>query len=298
VVYLVSTLFADAPGTAVGVLVAARLLVGVAEGFFITGMLSWGVARLGPAHAGKVIGWVGVALFAAYGAGAPLGVWVMERFGFAGVGVASLLIPLVALAGTWCIAGVAPGTAARPPIHRVIGAIRLPGLALTFTAAGFAMINAFVPLLFAQRGWGTGALAISSMGAGFIIARMLLGHLPDKVGGARVALFCVAGEAVGLLMIWAAPTAWVACAGALLAGGGYAIGFQGFGVEAVNRTPPQSRGSAMGAYVAFQDVCMGLAAPLGGVLAHAAGVDAVYLAAAVAAMGAAVLAGVMVRRAT
>jgi MFS family permease len=186
VVYLVSTLFTDAPRVAVGVLVAARLLVGLAEGFFITAILAWGVARLGPAHAGKVIGWVGVALFAAYGAGAPLGVWVMERFGFAGLGVAALLIPLVALAGAWWfIPGVAPGTAKRLPVHRVIGAIRLPGLALTLTAAGFAMINAFVPLLFAQRGWGTGALAFTSMGAGFILARMLFGHLPDKLGGAE-----------------------------------------------------------------------------------------------------------------
>jgi hypothetical protein len=41
------------------------------------------MARLGPAHAGKVLGWVGVALFAAYGVGAPIGVALHAQFGFA-----------------------------------------------------------------------------------------------------------------------------------------------------------------------------------------------------------------------
>jgi predicted MFS family arabinose efflux permease len=51
----------------------------------------------------------------------------------------------------------------------------------------------------------------------------------------------------------------------------------------------------MGAYVAFQDVSMGLAAPLGGLLANAAGLDSVYLAAAVAALAAAGVALLILR---
>ena len=59
-------------------------------------------------------------------------------------------------------------------------------------------------------------------------------------------LYAVLVEAVGLLMIWARRgRSWQARAA--LGGGGYALGFQGLGVEAVRRAPPQSRGSAMGA---------------------------------------------------
>jgi predicted MFS family arabinose efflux permease len=275
--------------------VAARLLTGVAESFIITAVLSWGIARVGPAHAGKVIGWIGMALFAAYAAGAPAGVALHARFGFGGIALATVLVPLLVLAGAVCIAGVAPGTVARQPFYKVVGAVKLPGLGLLLCAVGYAMITVFVALLFAQRGWGSGALAFTSMGAGFIVARLLFGHLPDQLGGARVALSCLLAEAAGLLLLWAAPGALSACAGALLAGGGYAIGFQGFGVEAVRRAPPESRGSAMGAYVAFQDVAMGLAPPLGGLLANAAGLDAVYLAGAVAALGAAGVALLMLR---
>jgi hypothetical protein len=106
----------------------------------------------------------------------------------------------------------------------------------------------------------------------------------------------VLAEAIGLAMVWAAPVPVVAWIGAMLAGGGYGLGFQGFGVEAVKRAPPQSRGSAMGAYVIFQDVSMGLAPPLGGVLAQFAGLDAVYVAAAMGALGAAMVAAMLVRQ--
>jgi predicted MFS family arabinose efflux permease len=115
----------------------------------------------------------------------------------------------------------------------------------------------------------------------------LFGHLPDQAGGARVTLYAVLVEAAGLLAIWAAPGPEVAWLGAMLGGGGYALGFQGLGVEAVRRAPPQSRGAAMGAYVAFQDVAMALAGPVGGLLAQRAGLDSVFLVGAVAAAAAA-----------
>jgi MFS family permease len=293
--YLVSLRFVDQPLLSVALLIVARLLTGVAESFTTTGMLSWAMARLGPAHAGKVLGWVGVALFAAYGVGAPIGVALHAQFGFAGLAVAAAVVPLVALAGVSLIAAVAPSHVARPSMLRVIGTVKLPGLGLMLCAGAYAMITAFIVLLFSGRGWSGGALGVTSMGVGFIVARLLFGHLPDRIGGARVTLACVLVESVGLLLIWGAPGSEVAWLGAALAGGGYGLGFQGFGVEAVRRAPAQSRGAAMGAYVAFQDIAMGLAAPLGGVLAQVAGLDAVYLAAAVMAVGAAGVSGYMLR---
>jgi predicted MFS family arabinose efflux permease len=159
------------------------------------------------------------------------------------------------------------------------------------------MITAFAVLLFAQREWGGGALAVTCMGAGFIVGRMLFGHLPDQVGGARVAVYCGIVEALGLFLIWAAPVPALAWLGAALTGGGYGLGFQGFGVEAVRRAPPQSRGSVMGAYSLFQDLALGLAPPLGGLLARVAGLDSVYFAAGLGSVGALLVALVLRRKA-
>ena len=70
--------------------------------------------------------------------------------------------------------------------------------------------------------------------------------------------------------------------GAALTGFGYSLAFPGFGVEAMRRAPPQTRALAMGAYVAFLDIALGVTSPLAGVLAQGWGVDTVYLAGAVA----------------
>jgi MFS family permease len=295
--YLASVPFtASSPSLALGLVIAGRLVTGFAESFIITSTMTWGFVRVGPAHAGKVFGWMGVALFGGLAAGAPIGMALHAHFGFAGVAWAVLIAGLVGMIGTSFIAGVPPSAHAPLPFLQVLNALKLPGLGLTLCCIGYAMINSFAVLLFAQRGWGGGALALTSMGAGFIVARLLLGHLPDRVGGARVALFCVLAEAVGLALIWVAPHPALAWMGAALTGGGFAIGFQGFGVEAVKRAPPQSRGSAMGAYVMFQDITMGLAPPLNGALASIAGLDSVFLGAALGAVASAVVAAAIVRQ--
>lgn len=294
-VYLASVQVDSRQG-ALALVIAARLLTGVAESFIVTGAMAWASARLGPAHTGKVIGWIGMAVFAGLGASAPAGMAVYGAFSFDGLAVAMLLVAVAGLVGTRFIVGVAPSSLPKLSVLRVLSVVKLPGAGLTLCSLGFAMITAFAVLLFAQRGWGGGALVVTSMGVGFIVARLLFGHLPDLVGGAKVALACVLVEAVGLALIWLAPHPVLAWVGAALVGGGYGLAFQGLGVEAVRRAPPQSRGSAMGAYIVFQDVAMGLAPPLGGVLAVAAGLDAVYLAAAVGAVGSAVVAGMLVRR--
>jgi predicted MFS family arabinose efflux permease len=295
--YLTSVLLVRDAQLALGVVIAGRLLSGITEAFIITSCLSWSLARLGPAHVGKVLGWIGVAMFAGLACGSPLGTAIFQQFGFSGVAVAVLVTAFVGLVGTSFIAHVAPSNLPQLPFHKVLGVVKLPGLGLTLCSMGYAMLTAFAVLLFVERGWEGGALAVTFMGIGFIVGRLLFGQLPDQLGGARVALVCVLVEAFGLALVWGAPMPVLAWVGAALAGGGYGLGFQSFGVEAVRRAPPQSRGSAMGAYVIFQDVSMGLAPPLGGLLAHAAGLDAVYLAAAAGALGAAMVAWVLGRKA-
>lgn len=295
-VYFASLAFVDRPMLSYLMLVAARLLTGIAEPFVITAALSWGIARLGPQHSGKVIGWIGMALFGAYAAGAPAGGWAYARFGYAGIAWATILIPLATLAIVAAIHGERPARVERPAFYRVVGLVKLPGLALTLSSFGYAAISAFVALLWVERGWGSAALAFTWLGGGFILARLLVGHLPDQLGGAKVAAVCVAVEAAGQLLIWWAPSETLACVGAALTGAGYALAFQGFGVEAVRRAPPESRGAAMGGYVAFQDLSMGLAGPLGGLLALQAGVASVYLAGTIGALASMALAMAMQRR--
>jgi len=152
-------------------------------------------------------------------------------------------------------------------------------------------------LLFAEHGWGQAWLALTLLSLGFTLSRVLFGHLPDRIGGAWVALVCVMIEAAGQALIWLAPWPALALLGATLTGVGYSLVYPGFGVEAVRRAPPESRGLAMGAYTACLDLALGLANPALGLVASTAGLSAVFLVSTVVVLCASVVALRLLQRA-
>ena len=168
------------------------------------------------------------------------------------------------------------------PFYKVLGTVWVPGLGLLFCSTGFGVITTFIALMFAAENWGSASFAFTAFGVAFIGARLLFAHLPDKIGGGKVALVCVLIEATGQLLIWQAGHVLTAYIGAALTGFGYSLAFPGFGVEAVRRAPPQSRGVAMGAFIAFLDISLGITAPAAGALASATSVSTVYLAGGIA----------------
>ena len=143
---------------------------------------------------------------------------------------------------------------------------------------------------FAQHGWGHAWLGLTIFAGAFVLGRALFGHLPDRVGGAKVAFVSVLIEAAGQALIWVAPWPALALFGAVLTGFGYSLVYPGFGVEAVRRAPPANRGLATGAYTAFLDVALGLANPALGLVGSRAGMGAVFLVSALAVADAAVVA--------
>ena len=80
--YLLSLAFLATPPLSAAILLGGRALLGVAESFVITGGVSWGLAVAGPANTGRVIAWVGMAMFAALAAGAPIGTTLYALGGF------------------------------------------------------------------------------------------------------------------------------------------------------------------------------------------------------------------------
>jgi MFS family permease len=278
--YLSSLRFVSVPWASVTILLLGRALLGVAESFIITGAVTWGLALVGPQNAGRVIAWIGMAMFAALAFGAPLGTALYVVGGFAAVAVATILVPLATMLIVAPLRPVPPQRGARPRLMTVAGAIWMPGLGAALSSIGFGAIIAFSSLLSAERGWSPIWLTFSAFAASLVIARLILGHLPDTLGGARVALVCVLIEAAGLALMWLAPGRDLAAAGAALTGFGYSLVYPGLGVEAVRRAPPQSRGLAMGAYTACLDVALGFGSPALGLIASQAGLSSVFLASA------------------
>jgi predicted MFS family arabinose efflux permease len=252
--------------------------------------MAWGMARVGPLHTGKVMAWQGIAIYAALGIGAPIGLAILRAGGFAAVAIVTVALPFAAILIALLLPATAPTPGKRLGFARVIGRILSPGLVLALATTPFVAIAAFIALDFSAQSWGGAGLAMLGFGAGFIVVRLFLAHLPDQLGGAPVAAVSLLIAAAGQISLWSAASPSPAIAGATLTGIGSSLVFPAMGVVAIRRVPPQNRGVAAGAYVAFFDIAIGVGGPLCGIIAGHYGYGSVFLASAVACLFAIALA--------
>jgi MFS family permease len=288
--YILSLRFAGFPLVSVTILLLGRALLGRAESYIITGAVSWGLVLVGARNSGRVIAWIGMAMFAALALGAPIGTALYAHGGFATVAIAATIIPLVTLLLVARLSSVPPQQGTRPSVMTVAAAVWMPGLGAALSSIGLGAMITFGSLLSAQRGWSPIWLLFCAFAISLIAARLFFGHVPDRLGGTKVALVCVLIEATGLALIWLAPDRLTAATGAALAGFGYSLVYPGLGVEAVRRAPPQNRGLAMGAYTVFLDVALGIGSPALGFIAGRFGLDTAFLASALIVLGSAAIA--------
>ena len=290
VFYLVAATPNLSPVASLAIVVLGRLVAGFGESQFVTGCVSWSIASVGPERAGMSMSWTGIAMFAALAIGAPIGMALYQAYGLQAAMAACIVAPVIAAAVAFREMAYASPAGQRLPFYRVIGQIWREGLGLMLQGVGLSGLTAFASLYFAARHWGHAGLVMSAFGIGFIFVRLVLGSLPDRMSGYRVALWSLIVEAIGQAMLWGAPNEMVALAGALVSGLGCALVFPALGVEALTRVLPANRGSAMGAFVAFLDIAYGVSGPAAGVIAGEFGYPAVYLfGAACALIGAALV---------
>jgi MFS family permease len=265
------------PAASLGLVLLGRIVMGVGEALFITGTLSWGIARLGPSRTGIVMSWQGIAMFVALGAGAPLGLNAWRLFGFPAVAGLTLAMPLIALAVALTLPAAAGAGGVRVPFYRVLGLIWQPGLVLGLATAPFASITAFVALDYLAHGWPGAGAAIAAFGVGYVAVRAFFSHLPDRLGGVPVASVSLAVEAAGQVLLWLAPRPEIAFAGACLTGAGFSLIFPSMGLEATRRVSAEQRGRAVGNFTAFFDLAIGVTGPVVGLAAGRFGYPSAFL---------------------
>ena len=182
--YLASLALLQSPLASVTVLLLGRALLGGGESFIITGALGWGVALAGSQRTGKVMAWMGTAMYAAFAAGAPAGTALYAHSGFPAIAVATMLVPLATLLLVGSMCPIAPTATVRPPLLTVLRSVWVPGVGLAFSSIGFGAVTAFVALLFEERGWGPGWPAFTAFAVAFILTHV--GHRRRGAHGARL----------------------------------------------------------------------------------------------------------------
>jgi len=252
------------PPLSLGLMLVARLALGFGESCVGTGCIMWGIGRVGAEHTAKVISWNGIATYGALAVGAPLGVVLVDRFGFIAIGASSALLMAASLLAAMGRPGVRVQSGERLPMRHVFGRVTPYGMGLALGSIGFGTISTFITLYYASVHWHGAALALSVFGVCFVGVRLVLGGAISRFGGYRVALVSFTLECVGLIVLASAGSAAMAMFGGALTGLGFSLIFPALGVEAVQRVTLSNRGSALGAYSVFTDLALGVAGPLGG----------------------------------
>lgn len=284
--YLLSLAFLGIPSVSIGILALARVFLGGGECFAIIGGQTWALALYGSGNTGKAIAHMGTALYLALAIGAPFGSLLYETFGFASLGLATLILPCLALLMVLPLSAVRIPQRAGGSVWGVVSAVLLPGLGLSFASLGYGAMTTFSVLYFTERGWQPAWLSFTIFAVAFILARLLLGGLGDRMGGARVSQIFATVQVIGLGLMALAPSALVGFLGAAVTGFGYSLVYPALGLEAVKRAPMESRGLAIGTYTAFLDLTLGFLSPLLGLLASWSDLGSVFLASSAITAGA------------
>lgn len=264
-----SALVISLPALSLLVLLVARVALGVAQGLIGVGTLSWGIGQVGAEHTARVISWNGIASYGAIAIGAPLGVIVAAELNFATLGLSLIAMAVLALLVIRDKPSVPVVRGERLPFWAAFARVAPCGVGLTLASIGYGTLTTFVTLFYLERGWSGAALCLSSFGVCFILSRLLFVNAVSRWGGYRVAIACMGVEALGLAMLWLAPSPMVALLGAGLSGFGLSLVYPALGVEAIKQVPSASRGAGLGAYAVFFDLALAIAGPvMGAIAAH------------------------------
>ena len=275
----------------VGVMLVARLALGMGESCVATGCIMWGIGRVGAEHTAKVISWNGIATYGALAVGAPLGVVLTHAAGFASIGVAAVALMLLALLLAWRRPAVRVEGGERMPMHHVFGRVAPYGMGLALGSVGFGVIATFITLYYASQGWAGAAPTLSVFGVCFVGVRLVLGWTIAYFGGYRTAMVSLLVECAGLIVLAMANHPGLAMLGAALSGIGFSLIFPALGVVAVERVSGSNRGAALAAYSVFIDVALGVTGPLGGWIASGGRYGPMFVVAAMMSLAAVVLTG-------
>lgn len=276
-------------------LIGVRLVLGVGEAALFTAGAAWTVSLTPHDRRGQLIGLYGVSMWGGISLGTLAGASLVH-LGDTAVWAFSAAMPFVGLV----LISLVPDTKARRPAGERQPAARgygllprpvvLPGTALALAAAGYAGLASFIVLFCKSRGIGSGVYVLTEFSAVYAGTRLFIGHFPDKFGPRRVATASGAGEAVGLLIIATAHNLPVALLGGLVMGVGFSLLHPCLALMVMNRTDQARQGVALGAYTSFWDLGLGVWGPLTGLIASALGYSAVFIAGALCAVVAALMA--------
>ena len=281
---VVASLLAALPGS-VALLALVRVIQGFAFSTFFVGAFSYVVDIIPPARRGWALGIYGVSGFVATAFAPVLGEWIVRRWGFRSLFVASAVLALGTAALVWpmrearrdAILRLAPGTM-RAALEDVL---RLPMVVAVFFGLGSGTVFAFMPTFAEDLGVTTLSLFYTGYAASAIAVRIAGGTLIDTRGRRAVIVPSMFVQASGTLLLAAlgvlvtrssvTPVVPLLVIVGLIAGGAHGFLYPGLAALITDDTPAERRASVVGVFSAMFLVGQTTGAFVFGWVAHTAG---------------------------
>lgn len=253
------------------VVVALRLLLGVAEAaFFVAGFAA--LADLAaPTRLGEALSYNSLGLYLGLAFGPPLGEVLVERGGFtsAWLGAAGLSVVAAVLAA---LIGETRGPRDPAPVRLVHRPAIAPSVGFCTSLAAIGGFLTFAALHARDVGLTNTSLPLFVYGIVVVLSRIAFARVPDRLPSLPLAAGALASIALGLGLAaaWTTPPGLVA--GTVLLALGVTFSTPAFFSAVFATARPHERGAASGTASAFLDLGLGGGPMLLGLVARSAGI--------------------------
>ncbi|ECC9721685.1 MFS transporter [Salmonella enterica] len=268
----------DSAKIAFSIIIFSRILMGIGESLIFTCSGTWPIGLVGREHAGKIMSWVGIAMFLGLALGNYVGTWSYYHTGIIISAIAMTILPAL---GFLLVAIVKP-VATHPKrseakLAYAIQRIWKAGSGFSLANIGYASITTFLVLYFIQNGWEKqAALALALFGVGYVVSRLTLGWKADS-SGLKLTLFSIFIEALGLLFIAFSYNPYVAMLGAFLTGFGLSMIYPLLALPALKSMPDENIGLALSTYESCFDIGILVAGLVGGGIVSLFGYPSIFI---------------------
>lgn len=275
------------------VVIALRLLAGVAEAAFFVASFAALADIAPPERMGEALSYNSLGLYLGLALGPPIGEAVFEAGGYAAVWFGAAAVAAIA-AGVVLVVGET--RTARPSAGEPLRIIHRPAIpvALGFLTSLIAMggLLAFASLHATRLGFENPSVVLLAYGGTVVLCRLAFARIPDRVPSLALGTAALVTIGVGAVVaaVWQQPAGFVVAA--MVMAVGVAFSTPAFFSAIFATASPSERGIASGTGSAAIDLGLGIGPILLGLVATPLGIPwAFAFAAAIAGLGAAWTAG-------
>lgn len=260
------------------IVLVSRVIMGIGESLIFTSSGTWTIGLVGREHAGKIMSWVGIAMFIGLALGNYLGGELFYRYSLYIPSFIMWILPLVAFLIAYTIPNVQIHNDVPPiKLSYAISRIWKAGTGFALANMGYAAITSFLLLFFLNKGWNTeGPLALALFGIGYVSSRIILGGYTDSMGFKSVMISLIV-ESIGLVFIAISTIPLVSMIGSFLTGFGLSMVYPLLALPAIKSLPEKNIGTALSTYEACFDIGILLSGFIGGILVSVFGYNILFL---------------------